>query len=171
MVQLTRRQLSHQIDSFRNSTLLPFHEILDPRLVDEVLTQEQVTFCERIYTPLITLCLFLFQVLSPDHSCREAVARLIAWRVSSGRKACSAETNTYCEARQRLPLRVVQRLVRHCQWTRIVTRLVNPNCYEARPSADRAATSGATPLSCQDYQDSCSSPRVLWTPARPNRGQ
>ena len=35
---------------------------------------------DRIFTPLVTLWVFLSQVLSADHSCRAAVARLIAHR-------------------------------------------------------------------------------------------
>jgi hypothetical protein len=41
--------------------------------------------------------------LSQDHSCRAAVARLIAHRVSRGQCPCSAETGAYCQARKRLP--------------------------------------------------------------------
>ena len=47
--------------------------------------------------------MFLGQVLSPDHSCRAAVARLIAHRVARGQRPCSARTGAYCQARQRLP--------------------------------------------------------------------
>jgi hypothetical protein len=42
-------------------------------------------------------------VLSADHSCREAVARLIAHRISRGERSCSAKTRAYCQARNRLP--------------------------------------------------------------------
>lgn len=52
----------------------------------------------RIYSPLVTLWVFLGQVLSQDHSCRAAVARLIAHRVSRGQRPCSAETGAYCQA-------------------------------------------------------------------------
>ena len=47
--------------------------------------------------------MFLGQVLSADHSCRAAVARLIAHRVARGQRPCSARTGAYCQARQRLP--------------------------------------------------------------------
>ena len=73
---------------------------------------EGVTFNQSLYTPMITLCLFLSQVLDPDHSCRAAVARLVLWLAVRGRKPCSPETGTYCDARRRLPLGVVMRLVR-----------------------------------------------------------
>jgi Transposase DDE domain len=51
----------------------------------------------------VTLWVFLGQVLSADHSCRAAVARLIAHRLARGQSPCSAETGAYCQARKRLP--------------------------------------------------------------------
>jgi hypothetical protein len=80
-------------------------------MVEAALAAEGVTFHERIYTPLVTTCLFLSQVLDPDHSCRAAVARLIVWLAINGRKPCAPETGSYCDARQRLPLGAVVRLV------------------------------------------------------------
>jgi hypothetical protein len=65
-----------------------------------------------VYTPAITVWIFLSQCLSADHSCREAVARLIAWRVARGQRACSAETGAYCTARGNLPEEVMHQLVR-----------------------------------------------------------
>ena len=49
------------------------------------------------------LITFLSQVLDPDHSMRQAVARLIAYRVSLQLPACSSDTRAYSKARQRLP--------------------------------------------------------------------
>jgi hypothetical protein len=112
MPQSTRRWISEEVNSFRESTVLPFHEILDAEMVDAALAEAQVTFSERIYTPLVTLCVFLSQVLDTDHSCRAAVARLIVWMAVDGRNPCAPDTSSYCEARQRLPLGVVAGLVR-----------------------------------------------------------
>jgi hypothetical protein len=63
-----------------------------------------------IYTPAVTVWVFLSQCLSADHSCREAVARLLSWRVALGLKPCSANTGAYCTARGNLPEEVVHRL-------------------------------------------------------------
>jgi hypothetical protein len=65
-----------------------------------------------VYTPAVTVWVFLSQCLSPDHSCREAVARLIAWRVARGQEPCSAETGAYCTARNDLPEEALHALVR-----------------------------------------------------------
>jgi len=100
------------VQSLRESDVLPFHDILDAKMVERALADEGVTFNERIYTPLVTTCLFLSQVLDPDHSCRAAVARLIVWMAINGRKPCAAETGSYCDARHRLPQAVLAGLAR-----------------------------------------------------------
>ena len=95
-VQFLRRQFLQDCD-------LPFTDVLSTEMVSQALTTAEVAWKDRIYTPLVTLWVFLGQVLSQDHSCRAAVARLIACRVARGRRPCSAETGAYCQARKRLP--------------------------------------------------------------------
>ena len=82
---------------------LPFTDVLSEKIVSQALTAAGVVWNESIYQPLVTLWVFLSQVLSADHSCRAAVARLIAHRCSHGQSECSAETGAYCQARKRLP--------------------------------------------------------------------
>lgn len=82
---------------------LPFSNVLSQEAIVQALTTMDVVWKDRVYTPLVTLWVFLGQVLSQDHSCRAAVARLIAHRISRGEQACSAETGAYCLARKRLP--------------------------------------------------------------------
>ncbi len=82
---------------------LPFTDVLSEEIVAQALAAIDVYWMDRIYSPLVTLWVFLSQVLSQDHSCRAAVARLIAHRVSRGQDPCSAETGAYCQARKRLP--------------------------------------------------------------------
>jgi hypothetical protein len=54
---------------------------------------------------------FLSQCLSPDHPCRDAVARLWAWHVAQGRRSCSPDTGAYCAARDSLPETACHQLV------------------------------------------------------------
>jgi hypothetical protein len=65
-----------------------------------------------IYTPAVTVWVFLSQCLSPDHSCRDAVARLLAWRLAQGFTPCSADTGGYCTARGGLPEEALHAMVR-----------------------------------------------------------
>src|SRR5205085_6571295 len=98
-----RQQASFLRRQFLQDGDLPFSNVLTEGGVAQALTAIHVCWLDRIYSPLVTLWVFLGQVLSADHSCRAAVARLIAHRVARGQTACSARTGAYCRARQRLP--------------------------------------------------------------------
>ena len=111
MSQRTARRIRDQISFLRSQPRLPFSDLLDAGMVREVLREEGVRYRDRIFSPLVTLWTFLTQVLSLDHCCRKAVACLIADRTARGLEACSAESGSYCKARQRLPLGVIARLV------------------------------------------------------------
>ena len=94
-VSLLRRQFLQDGD-------LPFTDVLTEDVIEQALAS--ITgWLDRIFSPLVTLLVFLGQVLSADHSCRAAVARLIAHRLAQGQKPCSSQTGAYCQARKRLP--------------------------------------------------------------------
>jgi hypothetical protein len=99
------RELAH-------SAGLPFQELLSGDLIAPALEAESVWWRHCVYTPEVTLQTFLWQVLSADHSCRDAVAQLMASRIQEGRPVPSPATDPYCKARQRLPEEVCTRLVR-----------------------------------------------------------
>jgi hypothetical protein len=100
-----RQQVAFVRRQFLQEGRLPFTEILTTQCFSQALETIGISWNDRIFTPLVTLWVFLGQVLSADHSCRAAVARLIAHRVSQGLKPCSSETGAYCQARKRLPER------------------------------------------------------------------
>ncbi len=79
-----RQQLQFLRRQFLQEGDLPFTDVLSTEIVSQALTSAEVVWKDRIYTPLITLWVFLSQVLSEDHSCRGAVARLITHRLSRG---------------------------------------------------------------------------------------
>src|SRR5947199_1911234 len=81
---------------------LPFTDVLTDQLLSQALAGVG-RWLDRIFSPLVTLWVLLGQVLNPDHSCRAAVARLLAHRVARGQDPCSARTGAYCRARRRLP--------------------------------------------------------------------
>jgi hypothetical protein len=83
----------------------PFTEILSAECFTQVLEKIALCWNDWISTPLVTLGVVLGQVLSAAHSCRAAVARLIAHRVAQGLEACRSETGGSCQARKRLPER------------------------------------------------------------------
>src|SRR6266481_292057 len=100
-----RKQVDFLRQQFLQEGRLPFTDVLSAECVSQALETIEFSWKDRIFTPLLTLWVFLGQVLSADHSCRAAVARLIAHRVSQGLRPCSSETGAYCEARKRPPER------------------------------------------------------------------
>jgi hypothetical protein len=95
-VRFLRRQFLQDGD-------LPFTDVLSEEVVEQALSATGRRWLDRIFSPLVTLWVFLGQVLSADHSCRAAVARLLAHRLARGQSPCSAQTGAYCQARGRLP--------------------------------------------------------------------
>lgn len=98
-----RRQFEFLRRQFLQEGDLPFAGVLSRDTAQQALDTIEVAWNERIYTPLVTLWIFLGQVISADHSCRAAVARFVAHRISRGERACSSHTGAYCQARKRLP--------------------------------------------------------------------
>ena len=99
-----QRQMNFLRRQFLQQRGLPLSDVLSEGVVAQALAAVKLRWTDRIYSPLVTLWVFLGQVLNADSSCRAAVARLIAHRLSQGQSPCSAETGAYCQARRRLPL-------------------------------------------------------------------
>ena len=88
MSQHTTLRSGAQFQSFFRSLVLDptllFAHILSTEIIAQIVLEEIGETTDRIFTPLVTLATFLSQILSDDHSCRGAVARLKAWRVAHG---------------------------------------------------------------------------------------
>lgn len=106
------RQVGHRQQQLAQEPRLPFAQLLDQDLVKQALRDHKVSFRDRLFSPLVTLWVFLSQVIDPDHSCRAAVARFWAWRAARKLPPCSTDTGAYCKARQRLPEGVLAQLTR-----------------------------------------------------------
>ena len=95
---------------FARNDGLPFTEILTEANIRNVLNEHGVVFRDRVFSPVTTIWGFLSQVLSEDHSCRDAVSRIIAHRAAHGIALCSPNTASYCHARSRISTSVLQTL-------------------------------------------------------------
>jgi Transposase DDE domain len=100
-------------DRFARDQGLPFAASLSQDSILDTLNQHGVLFRDRVFSPVTTIWGFLSQVLSDDHSCRDAVSRILAHRVASGRKPCSPNPASYCNARSRLPTAVLRNLAKN----------------------------------------------------------
>lgn len=104
--------LRARVEEGRRNSGLYFASLLSEQLIDELLGKARAGWQGWIYRPAVVVWCFLAQVLSPDHSCRETVARLNAHRLANGQRPCSPETNAYCDARDQLPETLCHQLVR-----------------------------------------------------------
>jgi hypothetical protein len=95
---------------FARNEGLPFADILTEASIREVLNEHGVQFRDRVFSPVTTIWGFLSQVLSEDHSCRDAVSRIIAHRAANGITVCSPNTASYCNARSRIRTSVLSTL-------------------------------------------------------------
>ena len=128
MSNLIRTATRWQIHNFKKSFLQfekrPFNDFFPFKTIAAIIahTPHKRT---SVFSPLITLQVFIFQVLSDDSSCKLAVAGVLADRLSHGQSANSINTGPYCKARQRLPLtQMIQALVtRVCAFTNKAPRL------------------------------------------------
>ena len=98
-----QKQISFLRRQFLQEGELPLASVLSDETIAPALKAIEACWNDRIYTPLVTLWVFLGQVISADHSCRAAVTRLIAHRISQGQDVRSSNTGAYCQARKRLP--------------------------------------------------------------------
>lgn len=70
---------------------------------------ESYQWCNRIWTPALTVWTFLLQVLHPGWACRAAVAEVLAQQAGAGTPLeASPDPTAYCQGRKRLPLSLFQ---------------------------------------------------------------
>src|SRR5579884_2488880 len=97
---------------FARNAGLAFAQVLTEPMIRDVLNDQGVQYRDRVFNPVTTIWGFLSQVLSDDHSCRDAVARIIAHRAASGIRVCSPNTASYGNARRRMQTGVLRTLAK-----------------------------------------------------------
>ncbi len=90
---------------------LAFEEALSMDLIMRALAEAGVEFRERKLPPWVTLWAFVGQILRGYSSCADAVTRITKWHCQQGNKPCSPDTGHYCEARQRLSIEFLRKLL------------------------------------------------------------
>jgi hypothetical protein len=99
------------IQQFTNGIGLPFQELLKKEIIEDILKEIGVKYKSRIYNPIVIVWSFLSQVLDPDHSCQNAVSRIISYLASEGLKTPSENTSAYCQARKKIPEKLFKKLL------------------------------------------------------------
>lgn len=109
--------IKHHLQQLRQQFAQPGQDAIGQALgvqeLEQILTEEIGGHRQRIYPPLVTLRLFIDQILSTDQACQGAVSQRLVARVVQGQRECSLNTGPYCKARQRLALGLPRRLCTH----------------------------------------------------------
>ena len=98
------------VDKFTSSLGLPFQELLPESFLADAIDEEKIKYRHRIFSPMVTIWAFLSQVLDTDKTCHNAVSRIIAWLAGEGLEIPSEDNSAYCQARKRLPEKLLQKL-------------------------------------------------------------
>lgn len=97
-------------DKFNQSLGLPFKELLPSEAIEQTLCELKIKYKKRLFDPFVTLWAFLSQVLDTDKTCHNAVSKIIAYLIEEGVEIPSTDTSAYCQARARLPEKLLQQL-------------------------------------------------------------
>lgn len=147
-VRMTAR-LERAAEQCRRLPANTITEVLSAHEVLSLAAQYGVKFRERLFPPLVTLWLFVWQALDPNGSCREAVWRLLSEQGLGARKPkTSVNTNSYCQARKRLSMALVVALYRRVA-QRCIERLDEIHLWLGR----RVKIADGTSVSMPDTAD------------------
>jgi Transposase DDE domain len=108
----TQGRVRRQIQELFKGDAGGIASVLSAQQVQRAVQALGIRFRDCLFTPWITLWTFLAQVLSADGSCRDAVAKLMAFVTASGAQEVQPDTGPYCKARQRLPEKLISQLAR-----------------------------------------------------------
>jgi len=97
-------------DKFSQSLGLPFQELLPSSVIGQALKELKIRYKQRLFDPIVTLWAFLSQVLDTDKTCHNAVSKIIAYLAGEGVEIPSTDTSAYCQARSRLPEKLLEQL-------------------------------------------------------------
>lgn len=97
-------------EKYSQSLGLPFKELLPETAIKQVISELKIKYKKRLFDPIITLWTFLSQVLDSDKTCHNTVSKIIAHLAESEVEIPSTDTSAYCQARVRLPEKLVENL-------------------------------------------------------------
>ncbi len=91
----------------------PFANILNEKVIEEAIVQAQLKYRNRLFTPIVTIWAFLYQVLDPDKSLANAVKQIRSCLAVEGAEVPSLNTGGYAKALLRLPEKMLEWLFEH----------------------------------------------------------
>jgi len=109
---LNDSKLSNFKRQYNSCSKAPLQSLLKRDLVFELIKELDLSFRARIFTPYTTIILFLSQVFNEDGTCIFAIACFISSQITKHTKQCALNTGSFCKAKARLPIALVESLAR-----------------------------------------------------------
>jgi hypothetical protein len=110
---LTLNTVRKKVQEMHDTDQLLLMKVFDDETIKTTLDKfdsKSIKRRERIYTPQITLSLFVQQVLTKDATCLNSVTLLNKIRKAKQLSEASLNTISYCDARAKLPLKFIESL-------------------------------------------------------------
>jgi hypothetical protein len=83
-------------------------DVVSSAALDSLVAQHCGKHRQRLFPPSVTLGLFVEQAMAADTACQGAVGRYLSERTRLGLAANGLGTGSYCKARRRLPLSLIE---------------------------------------------------------------
>jgi hypothetical protein len=97
-------------EKFTASVGLPFRDLLPEATIQAALNALEIKYRRRLFDPFVTLWAYILRFYILTRAAHFAVSRVIAWLSSENVELPSQDTGAYCQARQRLPEKLLQQL-------------------------------------------------------------
>lgn len=102
--------IQHRIEQLMATDQMRLSKIFTDEDIHQLCEELEIDFRERDYTPAVTLGLFVAQMLSRGDACSTVTTRFNRERKRAGLSPLSEDGSTYCKARARLPVKLINAL-------------------------------------------------------------
>jgi len=102
--------VQQRIEQLMATDQMRLSKIFTDQDIHQLCEELEIDFRERDYTPAVTLGLFVAQMLSRGDACSTVTTRFNRERKREGLPALSEDGSTYCKARARLPVELINTL-------------------------------------------------------------
>ena len=109
---LSLEKLRTRIQEWAAGNKLRLQSLFSDQSVNQMARDLGYDYRERVFDPATTLGLFITQVLNRDEPCSTVVSRLNKERKDQGLPSVSANPSAYCYARNRIPLDLIEALIK-----------------------------------------------------------
>lgn len=107
-----QKRIEREINKLRFKQLWVFRQLFTNWIPNNIFQSED--FCynkrNRVFNLETVFWAFLNQIFMNGASCSETVKKVQSWMLYKGRQVPSSNTSAYCQARNRIPLKFLQKI-------------------------------------------------------------